>query len=138
MTAKEFLKQYEEANKRVNRLNEEYEKELELIDDIRSSSDYDGLPKSKGNNKAAEDKIIRLADKARQRIDARLEAARIRQEVYDAIEQVKGDAAEVLYNRYIKLHKWEEICVLMDYSWSGIHKLHRQALTKIDYILKSA
>lgn len=138
MTAKEFLKQYEEADKRVQRLNEEYEKELELIDAVRSTADYDTQPKSRSFRKTVEDKAIRLADKARQRTDARLEAIRIRREVFDVIDNVKGDEGDVLYQRYINLRKWEEICVLMNYSWAGIHKLHRRALEQIDYILNGA
>ena len=138
MNAKEFLKQYEEADKRVRRLNEEYEKEMELIDTVRSTADYDTQPKSRSLRKTVEDKAIRLADKARARTDARLDAIRIRQEVFDVIDKVKGDEGEVLYERYIKLRKWEEICVAMNYSWAGIHKLHRRALEKIDYILNSA
>ena len=42
--AKEFLKGYEHADRRVRILEEEYNKELEMIDAVRSLSDNDGMP----------------------------------------------------------------------------------------------
>ena len=44
MTAKEYLKQYERAVNRARRYREEYERESELIDAVRSLSDNDGMP----------------------------------------------------------------------------------------------
>ena len=33
--------------------------------------------------------------------------------------------------RYIDGYTWERLCVLMNYSWNGIHKKHRKILEKI-------
>ena len=44
MTAKEFLRQYEYADRRVRRLEMEYQDELIMVDAIRSASDNDGMP----------------------------------------------------------------------------------------------
>lgn len=138
MTAKEFLKQYEYADRKVRRLETEYHDELIMVDAIRSASDNDGLPHGSGISKPTEDKAIRLADRALRLTEARLEAIQIRQEVFDLIDSIDGIEGDVLYQRYIKLHKWEEICVLLHYSWHGIHSAHRRALAVVEGIINRA
>ena len=136
MTAKEYLRQYEYAVDRVRRYEEEYENESLLIDAIRSASDNDGMPHGSGIGKPTEDKAVRLADRALRLTEARLEAIRIRQEVFDLIDSIDGVEGDVLYLRYVKLHKWEEICVMLHYSWQGIHLIHRRALAIVESRLK--
>lgn len=132
MTAKEYLRQYEWAVKRVRRYEEEYQNESILIDAVRSLSDNDGMPHGSGISKPTEDKAVRLADKRLRLIQARLDAIEIRQEIFDLIDGIDGIEGDVLYERYIKLHKWEDICVLLNYSWYGIHNAHRRALMIVD------
>ena len=136
MTAKEYLKQYEYAVDRVRRYEEEYQNELTLIDAVRSVSDNDGMPHGSGISKPTENKAIRLADKSLRLIDARLKAIEIRQEIFDLVDSIDGIEGDVLYQRYINLHKWEEICVLLHYSWQGIHLVHRRALVIVESRLK--
>ena len=136
MTAKEYLKQYQYAVDRVRRYEEEYENESLLIDAIRSASDNDGMPHGSGISKPTEDKAVRLADRALRLTEARLEAIRIRQDVFDLIDSIDGIEGDVLYLRYVKLHKWEEICVMLHYSWQGIHLIHRRALAVVESRLK--
>ena len=138
MTAKEYLKQYADAESRRKRLEDEYNKEQELIDAVRSTANYDEMPKSKTHRKNAEDRILKLADKALALNQARLDAIEIRQEVFNTVNKVDGPEGEVLYHRWIMLRRWEEICVVMGYSWRGIHSLHNRALAEIDKILNCA
>ena len=135
MTAKEFLKQYEYADQRARRLRAEYEREKALIDAIRSSSDNDGMPHGSGISKPVEEKAIRLADKAMKWKMAELDALHARQEVFALINSFDGIEGEVLYERYVNLRKWEEICVLVHYSWHGVHAVHRRALEMVERAL---
>lgn len=135
MTAKEYLRQYEYADRRVQRLEAEYAKEMELIDAVRSTADLDGMPKGNGISKPVEEKAIRLADKAMEIAEARLDAVQVRQDVFSLINGIDGDEGTVLFERYVNLHKWEEICVMLKYSWNGVHKIHRRALTKVEEVL---
>jgi len=137
MTAKEYLKQYEYAQKKANRLREEYETELLKVDAVRSLSDNDGMPHGSGISKPTEEKAIRLADKALRWKQAELDAIEIRQEVFETIADIPDIEGDVLYQRYINLRKWEEICVLLHYSWKGIHLVHRRALNIVDGLIKS-
>ena len=136
MTAKEHLKQYEYADRRVRRLEQEYEQEMLMVDAIRSASDNDGMPHGNSISKPTEDRAIRLADRKLRLVQARLDALEIRQDIFDLINDIEGVEGDVLYQRYINLHKWEEICVMLHYSWQGIHLIHRRALAIVESRLK--
>lgn len=131
-TAKEFLKQYEYADKRAKRLQAEYERELELIDSVRSTIGGDGMPHGSGVSRVTEDKALRLAEKAMAWKMAQIDAIAKRQEVFDLIHGIDGIEGDVLIERYINLHRWEDICVLLHYSWHGIHSAHRRALRMVE------
>ena len=137
MTAKEFLRQYEYADRRVRRLEMEYQDELIMVDAIRSTSDNDGMPHGSGISKPTEDKALRLADKRLRLIEARTEAVEKRQAVFDLINGIDGIEGDLLYERYVRLRKWEEICILLHYSWKGVHIVHRRALAIVEGIIKS-
>lgn len=138
MTAKEYLKQYERAVKRAQRYRQQYEEESALIDVVRSLSDNDGMPHGSGISKPTENKAIRLADRRMRLIKAELEAIRIKQDLFDFIDSIEGVEGDVLYHRYIRLLKWEEICLIVHYSWPNTMRIHRRALDivqkKIDEI----
>lgn len=128
MTAKQFLKQYEDANRRALRYKTEYEAEQELIDNVRSTLGGDGMPHGSGVSRKVEDQAIRLNEKLLKWKCAELDAIQVRQEVFEVIRDISGVEGDLLFEKYINLHRWEDICVLLNYSWNGIHKAHRRAL----------
>ena len=132
MTAKEYLRQYEKAEHKVRRYREEYESETMLIDAIRSLSNNDGMPHGSTISRPTEEKALRLVDKRLRLLDAEVAAMKIRQELFDFIDRINGVEGDVLFERYINLRKWEEVCVVMNYSWNGIHKVHRRALAIVE------
>lgn len=132
MTAKEYLRQYEKAHKRAMRCREEYENESVSIDAIKSLSNVDGMPHGSGISKPTEEKAIRLADKRLRLIDAELEALRVKQEVFDMVNGIEGDIGDILFERYINLRKWEEICILVHLSWRQVHRLHAKGLSIVE------
>ena len=135
MTAKEYLKQYEYAVKRIKRLEEEYSNEQLLIDAVRSLSDNDGMPHGSGISKPTENKAVRLADKSLRLIQAKLDAIAIRQEIFDTIDSINGTEGDVLYEKYINLKTWEQVCVDINYSWMQTHRYHRRALDIVQKII---
>jgi hypothetical protein len=134
MTAKQFLRQYEEANNKAIQRKREYEKQMALIGSVTMK--MDGMPHGSNISKPTEEDAIRLSEKAEKLREAEREAIRIRQEVYDVIDGIPDIEGRVLYERYINLHKWEEICILLHYSWQGIHLVHRRALAIVENRLK--
>ena len=138
MTAKEFLRQYEHASRIVQRCKTEYETEVEKIDAIGSTLSNDGMPHGSGISRKTEDKAIRLAEKATKWKAAELDAIAKRQEVFEVIYDIKGIEGEILIERYINLRKWEDICVLIHYSWRGTHKIHARALQIVEARINGA
>ena len=54
-------------------------------------------------------------------------------EITDRIERLSDeDEKDVLMYRYIKLMKWEDICVKMGFSWKWVHKIHSRALNNFE------
>lgn len=128
MTAKEYLRQYEQAVRQAKRMQNEYERELDLIDSVRSTLGGDGMPHGSGISKRVEDQAIRLADKAAQWKIAELDAIHLRQEVFETIDSVPDIDGDILFERYINLLKWETICVTVHLSWYSVHEHHKRAL----------
>ena len=128
MTAKEFLRQYENKTRAANRCKAEYDAEVELIDAVRSTSNLDGMPRGNGIRKPVEDRAIRLADKAAAWKIAELDALEARQEVFNVINEVPDIEGDILYERYINLKHWEEVCVAVHLSWTQTHERHKRAL----------
>ena len=126
MTAKEYLKRYEYADLRARRYEEEYRLEHELIGSI--SINYDGMPHGTGITRKTENEALRLAEKAERCVEARLDAIRIRQEVFDFISDIDDYEGEILFQRYVNLLKWEEVCVAVHLSWYAVHDHHKKAL----------
>lgn len=141
MTAKEYLKQYQYAVDRVRRYEEEYENESLLIDAIRSASDNDGMPHGSGISKPTEDKAIRLADRALRLTEAKLEAIRLRQEIFDTVMSLDGLEADVLVERYLNLDEyghlqaWKSVCDRVHYSWPTVRTAWHRGLNMVDEIL---
>lgn len=135
MTAKEYLKQYEEAVRKEKRHRTEYEKECQLIDSVRSTLGGDGMPHGSGVSRKVEDQAIRLADKALTWKMAELDAIRVRYEVYELIQSIPGIEGEILFERYINLRKWENVCVMVHLSWYSVHDHHKKALRMVQNIL---
>lgn len=48
--------------------------------------------------------------------------------IEQAIEGLDTKARDLMRLRYIDGRKWEEVCVLMSYSWRQVHRIHSDAL----------
>lgn len=139
MNVTEYLKSYERADRKAKRLFEEYKRENDLVDAVRSTADIDGLPKGNWISKETEEKALRLADKAAEFKIAHLDALHERQQVANTIFKVKDpDEQDVLIERYINYDQtWEEICVKLHFSWGTVHEKHRRGKLAVEEILEA-
>ena len=136
MKAKEYLRQYEELERKAQAFKTEYEIETAKIDAVGSTLGGEpGMPHGTGISRRTEDKAIRLADKAMQWKFAELDALAKRQEIFELICKVDGIEFDILRERYINLHKWEEICILVHMSWTQTHEHHKRALIIVQGML---
>ena len=53
-------------------------------------------------------------------------------EVERLIETLEPREREILRLRYIDGAKWEDICVILSYSWRQVHRAHSAALQKLE------
>lgn len=136
MTAKEFLKQYAQAERLAVRYRTEYEKELMQIDTIRSAGSGDGMPGAGKISAPTEAKALRLAEKLTTYQNAVLDAIELKREVLKMIEYVPGEYGAVLYERYIQLKTWEEVADSIGYSLRQTHRFHQQALLMMQDIIE--
>jgi len=138
MNAKKYLKQYEYALYAANRARANYELETERIDAIGSVlSGEPGMPHGTGISRKTEDKAIRLADKAREWLDAEEQAQIKLEEITDFINKIPGIEGAVLYQRYVQLLSWREIAENLIYSESGIFKIRERALMIAERMLNN-
>lgn len=135
LTAREFLKQYDEAERLVRRLETEYQEETEKIDTIRSSVG-DGTPHGGAISKTVEIRAMRLAEKALEWKRAELDAVQIRQQVVEVINEIPGEQGDVLYERYINLKRWDDVADAVGYSVRQTHRIHQAALISVNDVLE--
>ena len=147
MTAKEYLRQYEEAARLARRLKTEYDKEVELIDSIRSVLGGDGTPRGGSISKTTENKAIRLAEKLSDYQNAELDALRIKRTVLSTINAISGEAGSTLYERYInlkwdeerkiiRLQTWDEVAKAIGYSKRQTHRFHEDGLVAVQNVIE--
>lgn len=127
--ATEYLEQYEFALYAANRARANYELETERIDAIGSTlSGEPGMPHGTGVSKKTENKAIRLAEKAKEWLEAEERAQIVLEEITEFINGIPGIEGVVLYQRYVQLLGWKEIADNLCYSESGIFKVRERAL----------
>lgn len=70
-----------------------------------------------------------LDEEERRYMKARYHRIKLCREITDKIERMDNeDEKDVLMYRYIRLMKWEDICVKMGHSWQHTHRIHKKAL----------
>lgn len=117
----------------------EQAKDLEIrIADIRSrmtsisSTQFDAIPGGHSNSDKIGSTIAKLCDLESKYIDMIGELAEEELEINSLINKLELKEQKLIRLRYVDCKKWEDICVDMNYSWRGIHKLHRSILAKLE------
>lgn len=133
MGAKEFLKKIIHINKLIDC---KLEQVSELRDRLTSigggANDGERVQTSLQPDKFTDTiaKIIDLENKINKDIDVLIE---YKDKARDMIESLDNDVEKViLYKRYFDDKSFEQIAVECNYSWRWIHKLHGDALQKLN------
>lgn len=123
---KEYLKSYEQFIRQMKRSKERID-EMRL-NIICPSVLSDGMPHASGGADLSSYAAL-LDQEERKYMKARYNRMKKCKEITDRIERLENeDEKDVLLYRYIKLMKWEDICVKMEYSLKHIHRIHSSAL----------
>ena len=85
---------------------------------------------------------LQKRDKKMRLVDVKLNAIRIRQEIFDTVMSLEGLEADVLVERYLNLddsghqQTWEVVCDRVHYSWPTVRTAWHRGLNMVDEILK--
>lgn len=123
---KEYLRGYEKAVRQMER-SEMKIQEMRL-NKIYPGMNQDGMPHAH-NNSDLSDYASLLDEEQRRYMKARYKRLQLCRDISNRIERLEDeDEKDVLMYRYIRLMKWEDICVKMNHSWQHIHRIHKKAL----------
>lgn len=123
---KEYLRGYEKAVRQMAR-------SALRIKEIRLSKMYspiiiDDMPHASGAGDLS-GYAATLDAEERKYMKYRYQRIKRCKEISDKIERLENeDEKDVLMCRYIRLMKWEDICVKIGHSWRHVHRIHAQAL----------
>lgn len=128
---KEYLNRYKNAVQKYKSLQEQERQFREEMDGPQGM-EYSDMPKAHRQSDLS-DYMVRL-DKILSKITSKKkELQELRLDIEDKIaDMMDGTQSRLLYLRYIKFLKWEDICVEIGYSWKQTHKIHSKALANFE------
>lgn len=132
MTTKEWLSRGRRIDERIKELEAEKQAAFEQAISTVGHPQPDKVQTSSGNK--SEEQMVKYAHYA-ELIDNKLnELITVRAEIIEAIYSVPDPIlSELLFLRYIKHMKWEEIAERMGYNYYHVRKfLHKKALNFIN------
>lgn len=91
----------------------------------------DGMPRSTGGGGDLSGIVaerLELLDRYHAKI-AELHKAQL--EIEEMIEGLGPLERTLVRAKYIEGHTWEEVCVIMAYSWRQVHRIHSRVLDKL-------
>lgn len=134
IVAKDFLRGYKREDKKLKILEEELKVLYETIDSMPFN--MDGMPKGNNIQDSTGKRAIKQSTIAEEIMRQRDETMKERQKIKNAIIKLKDSRyMEILYSKYIKLKRWEQIAVDMNMDLRYIFRLHNQALCEIYKII---
>ena len=126
---KAILCEYQAIERRILRLMEEKARWMAKATAVTPT--YSDMPKGAGSDKiqGAVEKIWEIEKRLDQEIDKQVD---LRRRIESAVEGLgDGRLRDVMRYRYIDGMKWEEVAVVMHYSYMQICRFHGRALQEI-------
>lgn len=128
---KEELKEYIETKREIEIIKEKIECLEGKKTSIKSQIITD-MPRGE----AEQDRLGQLLIQIEELIDSYNEKQdkllKQQLEIEKCIDKLEDSVdRNIMRLRYLEGYTWERMCVLLNYSWNGIHKKHRKILEKI-------
>lgn len=129
MTAKEFLRQARDADRRIDEAMERLERMRAKLEAGRMSN-LTGMPRGGAVDwTETADRVIELEKRVNSRIR---EMVRQKQAAMDAIDRVEeARLREVLELYYLDGYTWEQVAETMQLDQRWVYRLHGKALQKV-------
>lgn len=132
MTAKEYLQSYSTISARVKLLQDTIEQLRTEAESVSIS--LDGMPHGQGN-KSWENIAVKLAEYETELSEELSAFWEKRMDIINTIGLLDHQHQTLLYKRYIKGMRWEQIAYEMHFSWRHCHRVHGRALAELDKII---
>ena len=127
MTAKEYLMQYRQIEKEINRLLEERARWAALAEKMTPS--LSGMPGGAGGGDRLGETVAKIVDLERE-IDAKVdELMGHYRKIREAVSQIPdAKEREVLLRRYMQGQSWEEIAERMGVTERWVYQVDRKSV----------
>jgi DNA-directed RNA polymerase specialized sigma subunit len=131
VTVKEYLSQALFLDESINCKLEQVSILKRLATKITSNFEDERVTCTKQQS-PMENVIVKLVDLENEINDDIDKLVDLKREIKTAISNVNNDEFRLLLElRYLSNKEWEEIALLMNYSWRNIHYLHNKALKEV-------
>lgn len=136
MNPKEYLSQVRKYDRLINNKLETIASLRSLVTSVTIELKSDVVQSSGTKDKMA-CTIDRIVDLERE-IDADVDQlVNLKREIMSVIDKVENPVLiDILYKRYFRYEKWEEIAIEMNYSYRQVTRLHGQALQDVRKIIE--
>lgn len=135
--AKKYLQQVKLCDKHINNKLEELANLRDLSLRITTNLSSEGGGFGGGHGDKVGNAVARIVDLEREINESIDKYVDLKHQVEAVVEQIGDpDQVEVIYKRYFRFKKWEEIAAEMNYTYQGVCKIHGRALQSVREILK--
>ena len=133
MTAKEYLMQYRQAARRVTAAQDHLTELRAIAERMTPSYSTSGSGQPGDRLGATVARIVEAEDRLEAEIELLIATER---EIVQTINRVSEPYRTLLYERYINGKTWEQIAVIMNYSWRQTVRLHGIALNAVKDVIE--
>lgn len=128
---KDDLKEYTSIKKELKQIQFKLKELEERKTSIKSMIISDMNVQTSHNNNSIEDLLIKIEECIEEYNKKEIKLYNKQLEIENCINSLEPTERIIMRLRYIEGYKWEKVCVETNYSWEGIHKIHRKILKKI-------
>lgn len=128
---KDDLKEYTSIKKELKQIQFKLKELEERKTSIKSMIISDMNVQTSHNNNSIEDLLIKIEECIEEYNKKEIKLYNKQLEIENCINGLEPTERIIMRLRYIEGYKWEKVCVETNYSWEGIHKIHRKILKKI-------
>lgn len=135
MKAKEYLQQIQKCDRMIENKLSEIDSLRGLAESVTSTWKEDIVQSSGAGDELGDTvaKIVDLQNEINADIDKLVD---LKREIMVVINQLEAPFCDLLYKRYFRFMKWEEIALEMGYTYQWVCQLHGKALLKVKELIE--
>ena len=131
---KEELNNYTELCREIKNIEEKIQYYTEKKTSIKSQMITDMPVSSIGENDRLGMILVKIEELLKVYYEKEAELLEKRIEIENVLDKLKEPVdRNIIRLKYLEDNTWEKVCVMLNYSWNGIHKRHRKILDIIRY-----